>query len=368
MVINEIINRALEDAWHNQSASASIERWLELCDKEDWGHAPEDMTALVNVFGASWYFTRYIFYRGKEAARLIDEASSGDYERESILARVLAFDAGAEPDHQLEQLRLIKNEVMLQIVVCYLCGHFNQQQTEQALSWLANATLKATLVIFNLDDSSSDYRLSILGMGRMAGDEMTFGSDLDLIFLYEASSDETSHGLARKIRLLMRSLSAVSSVGALYEVDMRLRPHGTSGALLTTVNSFLEYHQSEREIWERQLMTRCSAIADHEGLGKVTLEKIMPYIFIDYDEDLLRTEIVHMRKRVEDEKGIIKGKHNVKQGRGGLMDIDFLCHFLQLKHGQAIKSLQTRSTRTVLRLFAENNGDNVCVSCRAGHY
>ncbi len=129
---------------------------------------------------------------------------------------------------------------------------------------------------------------------------------------------------------------------------MRLRPHGTSGSLLTSVESFLEYHRGEREIWERQMMTRCLPVFDDSGIGKAALDTVKKHVYGQYDDDYLRGQIAAMRERVEREKGNPRGKYEVKRGRGGIMDIDFLTHYFQLRCGHGHESLRTGSTRTAL--------------------
>lgn len=345
------ISAALDKAWHRQSAEASLQRWSEVCRKEGWGEVPENLPLLISVFGASWYFTRYIFYRGKEAALLIDSAADADFQSRTIEQKFSQVNAIEDLEERLEQLRLLKNEVMLQILVSHLAGRLDQVDTEAALTRLANASLAAVLGIFELY-SRADSRFAVFGMGRMAGDEMTFGSDLDLIFLFDTTSQDELYDLSRKVRLLMRYIASAGSAGTLYDVDMRLRPHGTSGTLLTSAPSFIEYHQAECEIWERQMMTRCRAVFDPHGLGRECLDRISPYIYADYDREMLRTEITTMRRRVQDEKGKISGKYEVKRGPGGIMDIDFLTHFLQLSYGSDNPEFRTCSTREALRVLA----------------
>lgn len=348
MEFNTAIKSTLDTAWHRDSAHASIQRWLEVCEKEGWGNIPEKISLLVNLFGASWYFTRLVFYRGRSAASLIDQADPAKLTRiamENCLRLALEQD---DMEYQLEQLRMLKNETMLNILICYLDSQFNQKQTEQALTELAELSLSMVMEISGLRSDSQEYQLAVLGMGRMAGAEMTFGSDLDLIFLYDNQSKVDVTKLSRTIRRLLRNLSSLAPSGAFYEVDMRLRPHGTAGSLITSTNSFLEHHQGEREIWERQMMTRCRPVIDNTAIGRNSLEKIMSYIYADYDHDYLQQEITAMRRLVQKEKGKPRDKFDVKHGKGGIMDIDFLTHYFQLRYGHEQESLQTGSTRTAL--------------------
>jgi [glutamine synthetase] adenylyltransferase / [glutamine synthetase]-adenylyl-L-tyrosine phosphorylase len=186
----------------------------------------------------------------------------------------------------------------------------------------------------------------------MAGNEMNYGSDLDLIFLYEDTSEDFRIFFSGKVRLLLRHMSLMSASGVLYDIDMRLRPHGTSGALITSVNSFLEYHQAPREIWERQMMTRCLPIVDYQGLGLRSMEQVHSHIYRRSYDSSLAKEILDVRLRVEDELGSRKGKIDVKRGRGGIMDIDFLTHYLQLMNAYKYPGLQTSSTRQALEALS----------------
>jgi glutamate-ammonia-ligase adenylyltransferase len=151
----------------------------------------------------------------------------------------------------------------------------------------------------------------------------------------------------------MRNIGLLSPAGLLYEIDMRLRPHGNSGVLVTAESSFVDYHKGEREVWERQMMTRCRAVVDSGNIASQALAQIDSSVFREFDGSTLRSEIADMRKLVVDELGSQKGKYDVKRGKGGIMDIDFLTHYLQLLHGCEDKTLRTTSTRQALKKLSE---------------
>ena len=353
MQFDEEVEKILDIAWHQQTARSSLVRWHEVCEKENWGQIPKHMPFLIHLFGASWYFTRYVFSRGPKGAELIDQALSESFSFSQLHQRLAPALQAQDPEQGFERLRILKNEIMLQILIAHLMGSLDQEQTERKLTMLADATLETSLKLSGLHEFS-DCRIAVLGMGRMAGYEMTFGSDLDLIFLFDSSSEESIAELSRKVRMLLRHLAVASSSGLLYEVDMRLRPHGTSGALLTANRSFIEYHRTDKEVWERQMMTRCRCVCDEGNLGIDTLEQVMPHIYSHYNAEHLRHEIATMRQRVLLEKGSPRAKLEIKRGKGGIMDIDFLTHYLQLKHGCQMASLMTCSTRQALRILSEN--------------
>jgi len=344
---------ALAKAWHQDVANSSIERWLTLCEKNQWGQCPNNLDLLVSLFGASWYFTRFVFYRGRKIADFFDKPRTLDFTSASLIDDFMKLSTGADQETQLETLKIAKNEIMLTILLAQLSESHSQEEIECALTRLAEATLFCAIQILAADDIEITDNIGILAMGRMAGDEMNFGSDLDLIFLYPGGSQELSYKISSFVRKLMRIIGLLSPAGLLYEVDMRLRPHGNSGLLVTKVQSFLDYHKDEREIWERQMMTRCRVVVDGGNIASSALAEIESSIYQKYDNQHLLTQISEMRQLVVDELGSKQGKYDLKRGAGGIMDIDFLTHYLQLLHGHEYPSLRTCSTRKALRKLSE---------------
>ena len=337
---------ALAAAWHGDSAAASLERWRQVCDSEGWDDIPRDQAKLATVFGVSWYFTRFIFFRGAAAARLIDEAASGLPDGSLGAPDPAATASGVE--EQVEELRVRKNEAMLRLLIAWLDGRLSQAQAEAALTRLAESVLRVMLDRFVYNDGAAGLHAAVLGMGRLAGGEMNFGSDLDLIFLHDSPAGAQGGEMPRRVRALLRHIAAASPAGSLYEVDMRLRPHGTSGALITTADSFKAYHAGARDVWERQMMTRCRPVCDPEGVGARTMQSVLPHVYGRRPAAELRAEIRAMRLRVERELGRPQGKIEVKRGRGGIMDIDFISHCIQLRDGIEDPGFRSCSTREVL--------------------
>jgi len=344
---------ALAKAWYQDVANSSLERWLSLSEKNQWGRCPENLDLLVSLFGASWYFTRFVFFRGRKIADLFDKPRSLDFTSASLIDDFMKMSPKTDQETQFETLKIAKNEIMLTILLAQLSESHGQEEIECALTRLAEAALCCAIQILAADDVEITDYIAILAMGRMAGDEMNFGSDLDLIFLYSGGSQELAYKISSFVRKLMRIIGLLSPAGLLYEVDMRLRPHGSSGLLVTRVQSFVDYHQGEREIWERQMMTRCRAVFDGGNIASSALAQIESSIYQKFDEKHLRAEIKAMRQLVVDDLGSRQGKYDLKRGAGGIMDIDFLTHYLQLLYGHENISLRTSSTRMALRKLSE---------------
>ena len=345
--------KALASAWHRDMANSSMDRWLSLCEKNHWQDCPDDLELLASLFGASWYFTRFVFFRGRKIANFFDGTQTLDFTTASLINNFLKMSEGDDQETQIEALKVAKNEIMLMILLAQLSKSNTQEEIESALTRLAEASLFCAIQILASDDVEITDNVAILAMGRMAGNEMNFGSDLDLIFLYSGGSQELAYKISSFVRKLMRIIGSLSPAGLLYEVDMRLRPHGNSGVLVTGVQSFVNYHIDEREIWERQMMTRCRTVMDSRNIAGTALHKIGSFIYQKFDDSRLRTEILDMRKRVVDELGSKQGIYDLKRGVGGIMDIDFLTHYLQLLHGDEDRTLRTCSTRDALRKLSE---------------
>ena len=342
------IQRALSMAWHPDTAANSLERWLELSEQEGWEVSIESLELMTALFGASWYFTRFCFYRGNKIIPLFSKEMQDASVIESSLDKLKDFSPDCSLDEAIEQLRILKNEIMLSVLLLQLGDVIDQEQAEVLLTRLAEAVLTVMYRLFGLEQLKT-IQCIVLAMGRFAGDEMNYGSDLDLIFIEKVLDPNSDEYIANKVRKMLRYISTMDPSGALYEIDMRLRPHGSSGVLITPLESFYKFHKSEREIWERQMMTRCRVVVGNRELAEEVNNEILNDVYGKYETSFLAKEIMKMRLLVEQELAGGKDKIELKRGKGGVMDIDFLTHFLQLAHGEKYPQLRNSSTRFVLR-------------------
>jgi len=334
--------------WNRQAAHASLRRWQELCEREGWGCIPTQRDLLLAVFGASWYCTRFLFYRGREAAALLQPPFTA-CQGETVRRRLLQLGEAGPP--ALEALRVARNEVLLAALAADLRGTLPQEALEQALTELAVATLEALLAMFRHRYPVLE-RLVVLGMGRMAGGEMNYGSDLDLILLHPDASAIGDGKLSAAVHGVLRHCATTSPAGSLYAIDMRLRPHGAAGTLVSSLPAFREHHLQARETWERQLMTRCRLLRDPEGYAQPVLHEVRAAVYARHDAATLRDDVRRLRRRVVRELGSRRNRFDLKRDDGGLMDIDFASHYLQLAHGADHPELCVAGTRRVLRAAA----------------
>ena len=195
----------------------------------------------------------------------------------------------------------------------------------------------------------------------MGAREIDYNSDLDLVFVYDAPDDGVSRGgpqgklpahdfYVRVGQKLLTYLSAPTEEGIAYKIDMQLRPSGKSGPIVSSLEAYREYHKNASQLWERQALIKTRFIAGDTALGH-EVEKIIERFA--YGNGLPADgigEIHHLRMRMERElAGEDETRFNLKKGRGGLVDIEFLTQMLQLAHGHRLAKLRRRETLDALK-------------------
>jgi [glutamine synthetase] adenylyltransferase / [glutamine synthetase]-adenylyl-L-tyrosine phosphorylase len=208
-------------------------------------------------------------------------------------------------------------------------------------------------------------RFAVIGGGKMGAREIDYNSDLDLVFVYDAPEDGLSRGgpqgklpahefYVRVGQKLLTYLSAPMEEGIAYKIDMQLRPSGKSGPLVSSLDAYREYHKTASQLWERQALIKTRFIAGDAALGGDVAEIIERFA---YGEGLPPDgvgEINHLRMRMERElAGESESRFNLKKGRGGLVDIEFLTQMLQLAHGHRLPALRRRETLEALQALHE---------------
>ncbi|MEM9053811.1 MAG: bifunctional [glutamine synthetase] adenylyltransferase/[glutamine synthetase]-adenylyl-L-tyrosine phosphorylase, partial [Pseudomonadota bacterium] len=176
----------------------------------------------------------------------------------------------------------------------------------------------------------------VAGLGKFGGQEMTAGSDLDLLVIYEAEDPaEAQTWFTRFTQRLITALSAETGEGALYEVDMRLRPSGRAGPVATSLVSFNRYHSESAWTWEHMALTRLRSVAGDTALGRQVEADAARHIVSGGDPEARTTDILDMRNRLFREKPP-QGDWDLKMRAGGLVDIEFIIQHALLTGGQKI--------------------------------
>ena len=262
----------------------------------------------------------------------------------------------------LEQIRMFGVEYMFLIGVRILSGTVTARQAGEAFARLADAVIRALhrTVADNFATAHGHMRRersAVLAMGKLGGREMTASSDLDLILIYDFDGERPEsdgarplHGMqyfARVTQRLINALTAQTNYGALYQVDMRLRPSGRAGPLATQLGGFASYQEREAWTWEHMALTRARVVSASPGFGTRVEQVIRDVLQRPRDPALTAGDVVEMRAAIAKEKG--EGdRWDLKYGAGGLIDIEFIAQYLQLVHAHAQPDILDTSTARVL--------------------
>jgi len=348
------------------------------------GGSPKTMEILVSLFASSPYLAGHLVGHPELLDSLVRVDSSArpeptaDELREALRA---AMPADATDEEEiLAALRRFRITELTRIGLGDLAGALSGDAVHRALSTLAEVLLveaveaSRRIVSARVKGPWERVRLAVLGMGKLGAREMSYGSDLDLIFVYEGGTegyDADVHVLVTKwMQKFIALLSARTRDGVVYEVDARLRPSGRSGPLVTSLASFVEYHAREADLWERQALVRARVVYADADLATRIDEALAARVWGTSLEEEGIAEIAQLRSRVENElSGEDAGRLNIKTGRGGIVDIEFLVQMLQLRHGTAHPSVRKRATADAIEALREAGAlDAGQATALLGHY
>lgn len=329
---------------------------------------------VVGLFGASAFLGEALVYHPELVdsvlfAKVAPTAEIARHEVEEEVAKAmrpepLAMDADLE-DAFVGTLRHAKARITVEVGLAELAGELRTRDATIVLSALADATLdEATRRA--VEERGLDGGLAVIAMGKLGGREIGYGSDLDIFFVFDAPGREDE--LAEKyLRAAQRVLSLVSTPhgeGPGYELDTRLRPSGSHGLLVVSLDSFARYHGMTREgealevpgertptsraaDWERQALVKARACAGDAELGRHVIALAARVAYERGSPD--PASVNHLRMRMERELAREEAprRYDVKLGHGGIVDVEFAVQWLQMKFG-ADSRVRTTDTETAL--------------------
>jgi [glutamine synthetase] adenylyltransferase / [glutamine synthetase]-adenylyl-L-tyrosine phosphorylase len=275
----------------------------------------------------------------------------------------LAGLVGASEDFEarLDAIRSFRQQEFLRVAIADLAGNLELEDVQIELTGLAETVLREALHLA-CDETAkrhpmaAELKLCAVAMGRLGAGEMSYNSDLDLIFVYHDSREDGAgerEAAARVVQKLIAVLEVPTREGIAYKLDLRLRPSGNAGPLVASLAGFREYHRQSSAVWERQSLVRARVIAGDAWLGGEVEASRQEFVFERALTVAEVGEIAAMRERMEREIGIeTKHRLNLKQGRGGLLDAEFISQMMTLRHGKAYPALRQRGTVGLIRAIA----------------
>jgi glutamate-ammonia-ligase adenylyltransferase len=326
--------------------------YLALLDEQ-----PVALRRLVEVATRSALLAERIAAHPLLLDELLDARAAGaPPTRESLHAECARMlDATDEDDVEaaLHALAEFRQGAGFRIGLALLNNRVDALDAARQLAWLAETVLAAALALArqavrraNVDDDG----FAVIGYGSIGGEELGFMSDLDLVFLHASAGDpDSARQHARLAQKLVSLLGTTTPAGRLYDVDVRLRPDGAKGLLVATVDGFADYQRNRAWTWERQALARARGIAG-SAATLARFEAIRAEVLAQPRDGLvLRADVLTMRTRMRGELDRSHGEYcDLKQGRGGLVDLEFLLQYLVLAHSHARPGLLVPRASTEL--------------------
>ncbi len=346
---------AIENLCRFVEATGARESFLELFQSNE-----KFLELLLILFGSSGMLSQILIKRPDLVDVLTDMEAIYRFKLAEKIQEDLNSALKTSPDFESKSLvlRRTKQAEELRIGVRYLIKEADLAGTLKDLSNLADVFLQTVYRIACEEQKSGNHNdFCIIGMGKLGGHELNFGSDLDVLLVYdEGESDPPPEGFSGYYSALSQMIykltSEMTSAGYAYKIDTELRPEGDAGALVLSVQGYEKYFKSRARIWEQQALVRARFVAGNAEVGKKFIEAVHQFVYQDKFEYGSLIEISRLRERMEQElaKESTKGK-NVKLGFGGLADIEFAVQIIQLMHGKKFPRLRQTNTLSALKSF-----------------
>lgn len=375
--LDRVVPALLQAAARSRQPDASLRRvlallqnvlrrssYLALLDEQ-----PDALRRLIDAVSRSALLAERVAAHPLLLDELLDARAAGSLPRRDALraeceAAVAA--AGEDTEAALQALNEKRHALSFRIALAALDARQPAGVSARQLAWLADAVIAIVLRLAIAETAAAHgvvpgARFAVLGYGSLGGEELGFGSDLDLVFLYDAPAGAACDGArpldapryyARLAQKLVALLGAPTAAGKLYEIDVRLRPDGAKGLLVSTLASFADYQRERAWTWEHQALVRArgvagdpSLIAEFEAVRAETLARAR-------DPDKLREDVAAMRAKMRAELDRSDAAHfDLKQGEGGLVDLEFLLQYLALRDSAEHRALSApRDTAGLIRV------------------
>ena len=374
----------LEDGSINEEGALRLADWVEpLLRRESYIalllERPAVHERLLRVLGAARWPARYVMQHPgvidelASPSLLADRFDAAAFERELESRRTALARTGEDDEENLlNLLRRAHHAEVFCTLVRDVEGRISVEQVADDLSALADAILRLTMRWCwpRLRQRHRDTpQFGIIAYGKLGGKELGYGSDLDIVFVFDDEHEDAQEIYAAFVRKLITWLTVKTGEGDLFEIDTALRPNGSSGLLVTSIDAYADYQENRGSntawTWEHQAMTRARMVPpalptspDAAADGMVARFDAVRHAVIRAPRDhaALRGEIVTMRERMRAAHPVKDGLFDVKHSRGGMVDAEFATQYLVLAHSGAHPALEPNLGNIALLRRAEDAG------------
>ena len=365
----------VREAKVTEQAAVRLADWIEpLLRRESYLalllERPNVHERLLRLLGAARWPARYLLLHPgvidelAGADMLNERFSAKDFEHELDHRRASLAGTGEDDDEVLlNLLRRAHHAEVFRTLARDVEGRLSVEQVADDLSSLAEAVLRVTSR-WCWDRLKNRHRetpqFAIIAYGKLGGKELGYGSDLDIVFVYQDEDERAGEVYASLVRKLINWLTVKTGEGDLYEIDTALRPNGNSGLLITSFDAYADYQQQRGSntawTWEHQAMTRARFVLGDDSLRQRFDAIRKAVIAAPRDALALKAEIISMRNRVRAAHPVRGEQFDVKQSPGGMIDVEFVMQYLVLSHAAQHPELIDNAGNIALLERAETLG------------
>ena len=259
--------------------------------------------------------------------------------------------AAGDHDLQMAELRRFVRREQLRVAARDILGLASIIEIPEELTLIADAAVAAAV-----DGLAPEVPFAVIGLGRYGGLDLSYASDLDVIFVYEGATSDDARAANRTARGLLREIGAQTAEGRAWEIDARLRPEGENGQLARSLEGYERYYAERGQLWERQALLKRRFVAGDPEVGNRFLQLADQWCYQPEFSEAEVEEIRTMKRRIEAERlGSGSKARDVKLGAGGLSDIEFTVQLMQLQHGFGRSTIRDNRTLPALSGLSEHN-------------
>lgn len=323
---------------------------------------PHALAKVAELVSASSWAAEYLRRHPIVLDELLDPrlllAPSDWGEFGSSLRRHL-MDCGGDAERQMDLLREAHHAQVFRLLAQDLAGMLTVEGLADELSDLADCMLQVTLELCwkQLGARHEDFpRFAVIGYGKLGGKELGYASDLDIIFLYEDAHEQAPETYARLAQRINNWLTTRTGAGVLFDTDLRLRPDGAGGLMVSSIEAFRRYQREKAWTWEHQALTRARFCAGDAAVGAMFEAERRHILCQRRDIEKLRGEVLAMRAELLDGHPNTSELFDIKHDRGGMIDVEFIVQFLVLAHAHVHPALTANDGNIALLKAAAGLG------------
>ena len=341
-----LLPRVIDLAARASAPEAALARTLDLLDAISRRSSylallyeyPQALEKVVQLLAASGWAAAYITRHPLLLDELLDARTlyaAPDWKEFAAGVRAQLARHEGDAERQMDVLREAHHAQVFRLLAQDLAGQLTVEVLADHLSALADLMLAITLESCwaQLRNRHRDTpRFAIVAYGKLGGKELGYASDLDIIFLYDDDDARAPQLYARLAQRINSWLSAATASGVLFETDLRLRPNGEGGLMVSSVEAFREYQEKDAWVWEHQALTRARYCAGDAAVGAAFEAERGAILRRSRDPAALGREVVDMRAKMFDAHPNKSDLFDLKHDRGGMIDIEFIVQYLVLAH------------------------------------